>query len=84
MRSMRDIFSAWRRALTPLPTISDEDAEYQSVIEAAEEEARDILEAAGVPRQIGYTEIYHEAKQHVLKSKYGLRWKPTPPVRRTK
>lgn len=65
-----------KRALTPLPVVKDDDAQYRDIIKAAEEEAAAELDAAGVVRQIGWTEIFWSAKKDILRQKYGLRWKP--------
>lgn len=56
--------------------VTDESVEYKAIIEAAGREAAEELDAAGVVRQIGWTEIYWETKRRILRDKYGLREKP--------
>lgn len=58
------------------PSITDDDEEHKGIIEAAEQEAEAELDAAGVVRQIGWTETFWAAKKRILREKYGLKWKP--------
>ena len=76
MPTIRDLLNRLRQALTPPRTITDDDVEYKSIIEAAGREAADSLDEAGIPRQIGWTETFVETKKQILREKYGLRWKP--------
>ena len=71
-----DIVSRLKRALTPLPSVTDDSEEYGEIIKAAGDEAEAELDAAGVVRQIGWTETFWEAKKQILREKYGLKWKP--------
>jgi hypothetical protein len=76
MSSFLDILTRWKQALTPLPTITDADEEYREILDAAGQEAEEQLDAAGVPRQIGWTETFLDTKKFILRKKYGLKWKP--------
>ena len=76
MSSIRSFVGRLKQALTPPRMITDDDAEYRDIIEAAEREAEESLDEAGIPRQIGWTETFLETKRFILRKKYGLRWKP--------
>ena len=75
MGTIARFFARLRQALTPLPLARDDDPQYRSLIEAADREAEAELDAAGIPRQIGWTETFYDAKRDILRKKYGLRWK---------
>ena len=76
MSSFFDAFAKLNTPEEPLPTITDNDPEYQDILAAVSRQADEELYAAGVPVQIGYTEIHEDAMQQILWEKYRLHWTP--------
>ncbi len=63
-------------AWTPAPAPLDDDPVPKDIFDQVQKEAEEVLFNAGVPVQIGYTEILQAQTKQILKEKYGLEWNP--------
>ena len=77
MSFLKRLVAKARKWLRPLPVVTDEMAEYREIVAAVEEQVRRDLEP--MPVQIGYDYAFNEHKKRLLREKYGLNWRPTPP-----